>query len=159
MPSSIRFSASSILEISLRSRSRVRSSSARSVSSEARSAISGSDRLSSCRCCRVSFEFLEQFDPPAQQLLAEIFELHGVHEGLFFERAIVGRQEWLHYSLDAAGSEGGGGVYEFSRAGQVARHLPALRPSIEMSRNNFGSSESRVTGGPKLDPNDAESAS
>ena len=43
-----------VKEIDLFTRSRVRSSSERSVSREARSAISGSCRETSCRCCRVS---------------------------------------------------------------------------------------------------------
>src|ERR1044071_3782233 len=50
----MRPSASSILLISLRWRSRARSSMARSVSDDARSARSGWFWFSSCRCCRVS---------------------------------------------------------------------------------------------------------
>ena len=84
----------SIFEISLRSRSRVRSSIERSVSSEARSVRSGSDRLSSLRCCSVSVNFGQQLGPPPQQLLAEILELQRVHELFFLRWTIVWRKDW-----------------------------------------------------------------
>ncbi len=77
-------SASSIFDTSLRSRSRVRSSRERSVSSVARSSRSGSARLSSFNMPQGFRRLGQQLRPPAQQLLAEIFALRRVHE--FFVR-------------------------------------------------------------------------
>ena len=82
-------SAASILAISLRWRSRARSSMARSVSEEARSARSGWFWFSSCRCCRVSLASLRMSSRQIEQLLAEIFPLPLVHERLFFGRPVV----------------------------------------------------------------------
>jgi hypothetical protein len=42
----------------------------------------------------------EQLGFPSEQLLPEIFQLHRIHEGLFFGRSIVGRKQRFHAVLD-----------------------------------------------------------
>ena len=95
----MRGSAASIFEISLRSRSRVRSSMARSVSSEARSVRSGFSRLSSLRCRSVSGRIGEQLGAPAQQLLPEVLELQRVHELFVIGRTVLGGNLYAYASF------------------------------------------------------------
>ena len=89
----------SILEISLRARSRVRSSSARSVSTLARSVMSDSWMPPSDRLASVPSASLEQIRPPAQELLAEEFDLHGRHELFRIGRPVV-RRQCNHHSAE-----------------------------------------------------------
>ena len=81
-------SAASILAISLRWRSRARSSIARSVSEEARSARSGWFSFSACRWAKRLLGLLQDVVLPGEQLLAEILPLALIHEWLFVGRSV-----------------------------------------------------------------------
>src|SRR5579885_1341379 len=80
--------------------------------------------------------FLQQLGPPAQQLLAEVFELHRIHEGFFFAGTVIGRQQGFHQLRSRLmRSPKARGVYEFSRRGQVARNPSAGIHPIEFAEH------------------------
>ena len=85
----MRASAASILAISLRWRSRARSSSARSVSDVARSARSACCVDSSCSPSQRLARLADDLFLPGQQLLAEVHPLALVHERLVLARTVV----------------------------------------------------------------------
>ena len=84
----MRCKAASILAISLRWRSRARSSMARSVSDEARSARSGWFCVLVLQMLEGLLGFLQDFFLPGVQLCAEIVPLPLVHERLFVGRPV-----------------------------------------------------------------------
>ena len=92
----MRCSAASILAISLRWRSRARSSMARSVSDEARSARSGWLAFSCCRISRVSRASRRMSFFQVDQLGAEVGFLPFVHERLVFRGDVIGINEVVH---------------------------------------------------------------
>ena len=138
----------------------VLSSSARSVSTLARSVYIGFVNAALRQTFERSVGFLEKVRPPADQLLSEILGLPAIHEIFVFGRSIVGRQGQHHWTihLSAARSSGDCRAYSHGVEGSPSVNLggpirdtifnvrrgPA-RPSREPRPSRPSAAESRVS--------------